>query len=27
VRNYYQGQEDALQMARDLWCDLPINTT
>lgn len=24
VRGYYQGREDALQMARDLWCDLPI---
>jgi ribosomal-protein-alanine N-acetyltransferase len=27
VRGYYQGREDALQMARDLWCDLPINAT
>ena len=27
VRGYYQGQEDAVQMARDLWCDLPINAT
>ena len=24
---YYQGREDAVQMARDLWCDLPISTT
>jgi len=24
VRGYYQGREDAVQMARDLWCDLPI---
>lgn len=27
VRGYYRGQEDALQMARDLWCELPINAT
>jgi ribosomal-protein-alanine N-acetyltransferase len=27
VRGYYQGREDAVQMARDLWCDLPINAT
>ena len=27
VRGYYQGREDALQMARDLWHDLPINAT
>ena len=27
VSGYYQGREDALQMARDLWCDLPINAT
>lgn len=23
---YYQGQESALQMARDLWCDIPVGT-
>ena len=27
VRGYYQGREDAVQMARDLWCPLPINAT
>ena len=23
---YYQGQEAALQMAHDLWCDVPVGT-
>jgi ribosomal-protein-alanine N-acetyltransferase len=27
VRGYYQGREDAVQLARDLWCDLPIKAT
>jgi hypothetical protein len=27
VSGYYRGREAAVQMARDLWCDLPINAT
>ena len=26
ARGYYQGQESALQLARDLWCDVPVGT-
>lgn len=26
LSGYYQGREAAVQMARDLWCDVPVDT-